>query len=515
LERLTPASDTRATGTAAQVVLPLSERAPRHGFPVVVVAGEGARELAPVLASFGVAALSVGHADGAELDAALRLPALDERRIAALVTGDGALPAAVTARVETAVTVGAQAPVRDLSSAARVLAISGDGAPASSETVRSPTWRLILDGADPSALARPDRLYGVLEAAVAFIRAAPAATPSSTTVLGSGGDERRDARAREARLGTGALDALADLLDGAERPAAIVSPSLDGPARALVHEAAGCELPMFERPPGQLSDVSVAALANRLEAHGVDTVLGVGGGTVLDAAKASGLRSGRRVILLPTTLSGAEQTGNAAIWVGSEKTVNRVGLAHAVVADPRLLAGDLDALAPTALHAVAHTLTMLSDDELAAPTLAAMASSALSDLLPALEDEDLSERGRVRLLRGAWNAALSIGLTGPKFGPHHALVHRLVRADRPHARLSAALLCATLARTSVYDAALARVDPERGAVAERLRAVAARWLPQLLPDARDVRSVDLASVADADRPACALLLETLTDASAA
>ena len=116
---------------------------------------------------------------------------------------------------------------------------------------------------------------------------------------------------------------------------------------------------MLERPPGQLTQTSVDHLGAQLSDRRADAVVGLGGGTVLDAAKATGVPAGRTVVLLPATLSGSEHTGNAAIWRDGRKTVNRVGLAHAVIADPELLAGDTGALAPTALHAMAHTLTIL------------------------------------------------------------------------------------------------------------------------------------------------------------
>jgi alcohol dehydrogenase class IV len=466
--------------------------------PRVLVYGPAAEDVSRALSTFGLAALP-GEANGAEHPGAV----------------DGTVP-------------GVLAPgdsVRVSASPARLLTIARGDAPDRPPPDRPPLdrpppdrpapWRLVLDGAGADDLERPDRLYGVLEAAAAFLHAALADEDRATALLGPGGGaaERRTAHPRRTHLGSGALDALEELLAGSARPAAVVSPSLGEEARELMRAAAGRDLPMFERPPGQLTDVSVAHLSERLAACDADLVLGVGGGTVLDAAKATGLRAGRTVVLAPTTLSGAEQTGNAAIWAGGRKTVNRVGLAHAVTADPRLLAGDLDALGPTALHAVAHTLTILGDEAAEIPTLAAMASCAVADLLPALEDEDLSEAGRLRFLRGAWNAALSIGLTGPKFGPHHELVHRLVRADRPHARLSAALLCATLTRTSVHDAAMARIHVE--GAAERLREVAAAWWPRLRPATLEVRPVELDSIPEEDRRTCETLLEALGAAPAA
>ena len=319
--------------------------------------------------------------------------------------------------------------------------------------------------------------------------------------------ERRQPFRRDACFGVGAVARLGELALGAARVAAIVSPSLPADDLRRVERALGRPLTTLVRAAGPLTDTAVSSLLDELERIRPDLLVGVGGGTVLDVAKATARRLECRLVLVPTTLSGAEHTSNAAIWVGGRKTVNRVEPAHAVVADPDLLVRQFDLLGPTALHAVAHTLTIRRDRTLGAPSLAALALAALDDVLLALEDETLDDGTPLRFMRGAWNAAVAIGLTGPKFGPHHLLAHRLVRPDQAHARVSATVLCATLLASDLYDDVVEQLPIDDAA--SRLRRVAERWLERLDLQELEPAEVDVRTFDEEWRADCRVMLEAL------
>lgn len=287
------------------------------------------------------------------------------------------------------------------------------------------------------------------------------------------------ARARRAELGPGAVTRLAEVVRALPSgPVALVgSRSLDDAQRAMLAWWAESEFTAHLRTPPELDAPSLAALSKELEAVQPAVVVGCGGGTVMDAAKALTRPGTTGLVLLPKTLSGSEHTANTARWEDGRKRVSTVGMADAVVADPALLVADPDILAPGALHAVAHALATLRDCRTGAFP-ATIARAALTDLVSALAAEDVSERGRTRFLRGAWMAAVGFALTGPRIGVHHLLVHTC--ADRgDHARFSARLLCSALLRTRFYDDVLAAAGRSLPGLEDRLADVAARWLPKV------------------------------------
>jgi alcohol dehydrogenase class IV len=349
---------------------------------------------------------------------------------------------------------------------------------------------LVVAGADPGDA---HRVFGVLESTAVFLRGYTWA-PSV--------DARRVVL-RDVRFGRGSILRAGELAGDARRVAAIFSPSLSDTDRDLIEHALGRSLSALRRPAGALTEAAVASLVQAVKPIEPDLVVGAGGGTVLDATKAVAARLGVRSILIPTTLSGAEHTGNAAIWVGEKKTVTRVGPGNAVVADPDLLMRDLDVLGATALHATAHSLT-IRRDRTYPRSLHALALAAFDDLLVALESDAADDATRARLLRGAWNAGVAIGITGPRFGPHHAVTHRVARRTIPHARLSAAVLCSTLLETDLYESVLD--DMPTNDAANRMRHVAARWVSRLdVPDVK-VDHVDIGSVDEEWRGDAAAIL---------
>lgn len=288
--------------------------------------------------------------------------------------------------------------------------------------------------------------------------------------------ERRAGLRRRAVLGAGAVLRLGDALGGAIRPALLATRSFPDEDVHLLTTTASRPFSAVLRVQGPLDRDRLDALEARLGSLRPDALVAVGGGSTMDAAKAVGRSRPEPLVLLPTTLSGSEHTANTSWYEGGRKVVVRAGLADAVLADPGLLVRSLAVLGPGALHAIAHTLATLAQaPELTGAAPRSIARFALRDLVDALVGEDIELPGLVLFQRGAWNAAVGFGLTGPRIGAHHLLVHALAPRDS-HARFSSLLLCAALLQTGVYSDALSGLP--RG-VAERLLEVAARWEPRV------------------------------------
>ncbi|MPZ28262.1 MAG: iron-containing alcohol dehydrogenase [Micromonosporaceae bacterium] len=291
--------------------------------------------------------------------------------------------------------------------------------------------------------------------------------------------ERRQPVLRRAELGPGAVGRLADVLRAWPAGAVVLVSSrhLDGAQRAVLEQAAGRAFAAQLHTPAELDAPALARLAEQLAQVRPAAVVACGGGTVMDAAKVL-TRPGRTgLVLVPKTLSGAEHTANTSWWEEGRKRVATVGMADAVLADPALLLADWEVLGPGALHAVAHALATARQPAAGGCTVA-IARAALADLVPALATDDLSGPGRLRLLRGAWLAAVGFALTGPRIGAHHLLVHRYARPGQ-HARFSARLVCGGLLHTDVHAPAVAVLAGRLPWLPERLAGVAGRWLPRV------------------------------------
>jgi len=227
-------------------------------------------------------------------------------------------------------------------------------------------------------------------------------------------------------------------------------------------------------PPGRVDEISGALL---LEMDGeMDHLVAVGGGRVIDTAKAIAGAMGGRCAAVPTTLSGAELTPFHRLPAGVEGAqMVRPAL---VLADPELMAGAPPArLAASAMNALAHAMEALYTP-LAGPVtdLAALRAAALL-----AEGVSADSRDREALALGAVLAGYASGSTG--IAIHHALCQTIVRtAGTPHAETNAVMLphsarlMATRAPEPMGELARALgdgpADPE--AVAGRLMALAAR-----------------------------------------
>jgi maleylacetate reductase len=233
-----------------------------------------------------------------------------------------------------------------------------------------------------------------------------------------------------------------------------------------------------------LGAVPEAAARIRSQVRG-DRLVALGGGRVIDAAKALAAADGPRVLAaIPTSLSGAEMTGvhRHAHGVPASAPRERATL---VVNDPALSASQpLDALAASSANALGHATTALLSDR-ATPLSKAVAGEAIERFVDGWADE---QPDRPALALGALLAGWAVDHSG--LGPHHALAQSAVRAaSLGHAAANAALLPATLAAARVRKPAeLERLDTRTGRplqeLAERLRERSNADLGALLADER-------------------------------
>ncbi len=173
------------------------------------------------------------------------------------------------------------------------------------------------------------------------------------------------------------------------------------------------------------------------------TLVALGGGRVIDTAKAIAAVRGGRVCALPTTLSGAEMTIFHRLPAGREREARHLVRPVLVVADPvEMTSLDERRLRASAMNALAHGAEALYGP-LANPvaTLAALRGTAL---IAAALDQPRSERDRAGLALGSLLSAYALGSTG--YALHHVVCQTLVRVlEIPHAETNAALLPRTMA----------------------------------------------------------------------
>ncbi|HEV3376770.1 MAG TPA: iron-containing alcohol dehydrogenase [Thermoleophilaceae bacterium] len=163
-------------------------------------------------------------------------------------------------------------------------------------------------------------------------------------------------------------------------------------------------------------------------------LVALGGGRVVDTAKALAGATRVRCAAIPTTLSGAEMTPFHRLPAGVEGA--RMVRPALVIADPDLMAGAPPTrLAASAMNALAHAMEALYTP-LRSP-VTDLAALRAAELLSRGITRDPPERGDLAL--GALMAGWASGSTGIAF--HHALCQTLVRtAGSPHAETNAVVL---------------------------------------------------------------------------
>jgi len=186
--------------------------------------------------------------------------------------------------------------------------------------------------------------------------------------------------------------------------------------------------------PGQVPETAAALL----ETARSSTLVALGGGRVIDTAKAIAAITGATVAAIPTTLSGAEMTGIHRLPAGAEERVTGLVRARLVIADPEAMTTLAEApLRASAMNALAHGADSLYTpfanpaSEWAALRGARLIASSL--------DEGRETRDRAALAEGAilCGYAIDSGL----FSIHHVVCQTLVRVcGSPHAETNAAIL---------------------------------------------------------------------------
>jgi alcohol dehydrogenase class IV len=241
---------------------------------------------------------------------------------------------------------------------------------------------------------------------------------------------------RVVRFGEGALAEAAQTLatNGWDEYELLSTPrALEGAPAELVERASA----VHQVPPGKVADVS----AEIFDDVGDDRLVALGGGRVIDAAKAiAAVREGETAAI-PTTLSGAELTGIHRFPEG--RTGPRLNRPILAIADPTAMTSLPDQpLRATALNSLGH-----GADALFGPV--ANPFSTLSglhgiELIVAALDQAEGDRDRVALALGSLFCAHAIDGAGLTI--HHAVCQELVRRlGIPHAETNAAMLPHTMA----------------------------------------------------------------------
>ena len=205
--------------------------------------------------------------------------------------------------------------------------------------------------------------------------------------------------------------------------ALVAAPELEASARA-VHAV----------PSGQVPDLA-AALLDRV---GSTQIVALGGGRVVDTAKAIASVSGARVAAIPTTLSGAEMTGIHRLPAGAESRVGDMVRPQLVIADPEAMTSRQEQqLRANAMNALGH-----GADSLYTPfanPVSQMTGLQGAELIATALDQSPDERDRAALAQGSILCGYAID--SGMFALHHVVCQTLVRVcGSPHAETNAAIL---------------------------------------------------------------------------
>jgi alcohol dehydrogenase class IV len=191
--------------------------------------------------------------------------------------------------------------------------------------------------------------------------------------------------------------------------------------------------------PGNVGDIAAEILE---QVDGLP-IVAVGGGRVIDVAKAVAGATRVKVAAIPTTLSGAPMTGVHRLPTGHAGEPRTVRPAI-VIAHPDLMASQPEDLRiGSAMNALSHAVeSLFVEGGSAVPRLAG--ARAVHLLLRSLLDAAISEDARrLRLALGAIEAGYAVGATG--YALHHVICQTIVRmAEVPHATTYGVMLPYTL-----------------------------------------------------------------------
>jgi maleylacetate reductase len=192
-------------------------------------------------------------------------------------------------------------------------------------------------------------------------------------------------------------------------------------------------------PPGSVPEAAAALL----EKVGSERLVALGGGRVIDTAKAIASVSVARVAAIPTTLSGAEMTGIHRVPAGAEARVAALVRPELAIADPEAMTSlPEQALRASAMNALAHGADSLYTP-FASP-VSEMTALRGAELIAGSLGQGPAERDRASLAQGAILCGYAID--SGAFAMHHVVCQTLVRiCASPHAETNAAILPRSMA----------------------------------------------------------------------
>jgi alcohol dehydrogenase class IV len=191
---------------------------------------------------------------------------------------------------------------------------------------------------------------------------------------------------------------------------------------------------VHEVAPGGIPEAAAALL----DATHAQSLVALGGGRVIDTAKAVASVTGARVAAIPTTMSGAEMTGIHRLPAGAENRVGALVRPALVIADPEAMTSQPEPrLRPSSMNALAH-----GADSLYTPfanPVSRMTALRGAELIAASLDQDPAERSRAALALGSILCGYAID--SGAFALHHVICQTLVRiCGSIHAETNAAIL---------------------------------------------------------------------------
>lgn len=216
--------------------------------------------------------------------------------------------------------------------------------------------------------------------------------------------------------------------------------------RALADAAASTAAAsgVHEVPSGQVPAAAAALLDALSRPHDASKgvrarpLVALGGGRVVDVAKAVASVSGAEVVAIPTTMSGAEMTGSHRLPAGAEGRARGTVRPKLVIADPEAMTSQSEErLRASSMNALAH-----GADTLYLPLsnpVSEMTALRGAELIATALDEAREDRDRSALALGSILCGYAIDSAG--MGLHHLVCQSLVRlCGTPHAETNAAIL---------------------------------------------------------------------------
>ncbi len=167
-------------------------------------------------------------------------------------------------------------------------------------------------------------------------------------------------------------------------------------------------------------------------------LVALGGGRVIDTAKAVASVTAASVAAIPTTMSGAEMTGIHRLPAGAEARVGALVRPALTIADEETMTSQPErALRFSSMNALAH-----GADSLYTPfanPVSQMAALRGAELIATSLDQGPAERDRAALALGSILSGYAID--SGMFAVHHVICQTLVRiCGSPHAETNAAIL---------------------------------------------------------------------------